>query len=471
MKKYIIKFLFAGLLCVVFASCKKDFLDLKPYDQVSSENAIKDEAGMQAALNGTYAQLRSINLFGRAIPLVGDLMADNVYIATVNSNRFIGEFNYVFNNNFGQSLNTWSDGYVAILRANNIINSPLTANTNVNQMKGEAYAMRALVYFYLVNLFGKPFTVDAASPGVPIVLAYDPNEKPARKKVSEVYQQIDADLAAAFNLISSTTKNSSYVTKYAVRALQAKVALFKGDWAAAKTAALDVVNNGGYTLAASTNYVAYWNNPAPITTKVETIFEVSFDGISNAGINSLAYFYDPSGYGDAVCSDELYNTYSATDIRRSLIVPGVRGTQNVKIVNKYRNNTNNADKDDVKIIRYAEILLILAEAYARTSEEANALIRLNQVATIRDPSFAGYASTGAALLNDIINERRKELAFEGDRYWDLTRRNVDVVRVNLNNNYPASTPLSLPASSHKRIWPIHQTELDANKNIQQNPNY
>jgi starch-binding outer membrane protein, SusD/RagB family len=459
------------LFCAMMVSCKKEFLDLKPYDQVALDDAIKDEAGMQAALNGTYAQLRNINLFGRALPLVGDLMADNVYIATVNSNRFINEFNYVFNNNFGQSLNTWTEAYVAILRANNIINSPLAANANVNQMKGEAHAIRALMYFYLVNLYGKPFTVDAASLGVPIVLTYDPAAKPERKKVSDAYQQIDADLSAAFNLITSTTKNSSYVTKYVVRALQAKVALYKGDWAAAKTAALDVVNNGGYTLVPAASYVAYWTNAAPITNKQETIFEVSFDGISNAGINSLAYFYDPTGYGDAICADDLYNQYSATDIRRTLIVPGVRGTQNVKIVNKYRNNTNNADKDEVKVIRYAEVLLILAEAQARTSEEANALIRLNQVAIIRDPSFAGYSSTGAALINDIISERRKELAFEGDRYFDLARRNADVVRVNLNSNYPASTPLTLPASSNKRIWPIHQTELDANRNIQQNPGY
>jgi hypothetical protein len=143
----------------------------------------------------------------------------------------------------------------------------------------------------------------------------------------------------------------------------------------------------------------------------------------------------------------------------------------VLIVTKFPNTNNNSDKDDVKIMRYAELLLILAESYARTNDDANARTRLNQVAQVRDLSFTGYTSSGATLIEDIITERRKELAFEGDRYWDLTRLNRDVVRINLNNNYPPSTPLTLPVTSHKRIWPIHQTELDINPNITQNPGY
>ena len=96
---------------------------------------------------------------------------------------------------------------------------------------------------------------------------------------------------------------------------------------------------------------------------------------------------------------------------------------------------------------------------------------LNMVAKQRDPSFAGYTSTGAALIADILIERRKELAFEGHRYWDLTRTKQDVVRVNLNGNYPSNTPLTLLTTSNKRIWAIPQSERDANPNISQNPGY
>jgi len=89
----------------------------------------------------------------------------------------------------------------------------------------------------------------------------------------------------------------------------------------------------------------------------------------------------------------------------------------------------------------------------------------------RDPSFAGYADTGTALLEDIILERRKELAFEGMRYLDLQRLNRDVVRVNINNNYTGVTPLVIPFTNPKRIWPIPIEEQSSNPNVTQNPGY
>lgn len=459
----------AGVL-LLFTSCKKDYLDLTPYDQVPQDDAIIDEAGMQAALNGLYSNLRSANLYGRSSPLYGDLMADNVFISTTNSNRYLAEFNFTFISTNANSRDTWGTAYNAILRANNIINSSLTS-PNSPQLKGEALMMRALMYLNLITWFAKPYTVDPASDGVPIVLTYDAFAKPARAKVSEVYAQIDADLAAAFSQMTNTTKNSSYVTKYAARALQARVALFKGDWANAKTIAQDVVTNGGYTLTPAANLVNYWKGAAPVTNKVETIFEITSDAVNNNGTNALSYFYDQAGYGDAIGADDLYNKYTATDVRRGLFLTGTRGGLTVRIVNKYSNTNTAADKDDTKVLRYAEILLTLAEAYQRTSDDVNARLYLNQVAIQRDPSFTGYTSSGAQLLSDIILERRKELAFEGMRYLDLQRLNQDVTRVNINNNYVGVTPVSIPAGNFRRIFPVPQAERDANPNVSQNTGY
>ena len=118
MKKIVLLIIPVTLL--FFASCKKDFLDLSPYDQVPQDEAITDEAGMQAALNGLYSQLRSVNLYGRSLPLYGDLMADNAFISTQNSNRYIAEFNYTFISTNPNSSATWASAYVSILRANNI---------------------------------------------------------------------------------------------------------------------------------------------------------------------------------------------------------------------------------------------------------------------------------------------------------------------------------------------------------------
>ena len=126
---------------------------------------------------------------------------------------------------------------------------------------------------------------------------------------------------------------------------------------------------------------------------------------------------------------------------------------------------------EITTLIIGEVLLTLAEAYYRTSDEVNAKLYLNMVAKQRDPSFAGYTSTGAQLLEDIILERRKELAFEGMRYLDLQRLNRDVVRVNINNNYVGVTPTLIPTTNFRRIYPIPQTERDANLEIEQNPGY
>ncbi|MFI5133076.1 MAG: RagB/SusD family nutrient uptake outer membrane protein [Chitinophagales bacterium] len=469
MKKII--FSLSVVLMIILPSCKKSFLNLFPYDQVPQDQAIIDEAGMQAAVNGLYSALRGTNLYGRSVPFYGDILSDNVFISSTNSNRYLVEFNYTYISTNANSSGTWGSAYGAILRANNIINANIPVTTNSSQLKGEALVMRALMYFSLINYFAKPFTVDPTAEGVPLVLTYDPFLKPSRAKVSDIYTQIDKDLSDAFGLLTSTSKNSSYVTKYVARAIQARVALFKGDYATAKTDALDVVTNGGFTLTTAANLFNYWKNPVPVANKLETIFEITNDAVNNNGTNALAYFYDQAGYGDAIAGDDLYNKYTATDARIGLFITGVKAGQNVRIVNKYQNTSNAADKDDVKVIRYAEVLLTLAEAYYRTGDEVNARLYLNQLAKQRDPSFAGYASTGAQLLSDIILERRKELAFEGMRYLDLLRLNQDVTRVNINNNYVGVTPLSLPAGNFRRIFPIPQNERDANPNISQNTGY
>ena len=218
--------------------------------------------------------------------------------------------------------------------------------------------------------------------------------------------------------------------------------------------------------------VAYWANAAVKTDKVETIFELNQDIVVNAGNNGLAaYLYDQLGYGDILATDALYDLYSATDVRRSLIVSGTRDGKSVKIIKKYPNVSNPTDRDNIKIVRVSEMFLTVAEASYRLNDEATALDYLNQLATKRDPAFTGYTSTGAALLEDIIKERRLEFAFEGMRYLDLQRLGRDVVRVNTNSNYAANVPLTLAFENYRRVLPIPQAERDANTNITQNATY
>ncbi len=324
-------------LTFLFSSCKKDFLDLNPYDKVSADQAINNVSDMQAAVSGAYNSLQSVNLYGRTLPLFGDLVADNVIISTTNSNRYLDFFqiNYTIVNGNAQGI--WQDAYTTILRANNVINSTLSGTTRIDQLRGESLAVRALMYFELVKYFSKPYTTDPGGPGVPIILEYDPTVKPNRNSIGEVYAQIEKDLTEAAGLMTED-KSSGFFTKYAAKGLLAKVYLFKGEWDKALSAAEDVINNSGYTLLKLDDVQSYWDNNTDRDDKLESLFDVVFDANSTIANSSLAYFYDQNGYGDALAAESLYNLYSNTDVRKGLITvgSGIRGP-NVKVVNKYPN--------------------------------------------------------------------------------------------------------------------------------------
>lgn len=451
---------------VLLGSCKKSFLELNPPTSVAPDVALGTEADLLIALRGAYAGLRNVDLYGRTLPVIGDIMADNAYQHSVNTNRYTLYNNYTFNTTDGNALGFWTAGYSVILRANRIIDAPLQSSANVDQYKGEAHAIRALVYFNLIRYFARPYTDNPSGPGVPIVLAYDPENKPGRNTVQEVYAQINDDLTKAYSLMTKFT-NSSQFSKYAARGLQAKVYLTMGDKANAKTAALDVIDNGGFSPLTPGNHAGYWAASAVRTDKLETLFEVSSDAVSNLAFDALSYIYSQAGnYGDLVVSDDLYALFGPADVRYALY-PYVRRPVNgafVPTVNKYPVITG--DLSDTKVLRLSEMYLIAAEASLPASED-DARAYVNFITSNRnaDP----IVSTGDQLFEDILTERRKELAFEGDRYPDLMRLKREVQR---SNNYP-SAARTIAYDNFRRILPIPQTELDANPTIrpQQNQGY
>jgi len=478
MKKQHIYLLVA--ITIFIASCKKEFLVQNPPTGVPVSSAIKTENDMDDAVNGMYNAMYPSTLFGRDIPILGDLLADNIYISSNNSGRYLPENNYTVLPIDGEPYDIYAQGYYAILQANRIIATPLPSSSNVSQLKGEAYISRALVYLELVNFFGTPYTVDPTALGVPLITATtNPTTalttKPARATVSEIYAKIISDLDSAYAIMPATgtalhPANSEYLSKYAAKAIESRAYLYKGDYASAAAAALLVVQNGGYSLVAAGGLVSYWDNPGP-TSGSETIFELALTTANNNGFDGLDGFYDQNGYGDALVTPDLYNLYSSTDQRQALILTSSPIRGNVLVGNKYTNFSNPADKDDIKIIRYAEVLLTLAESDARTGDTPDALIYLNMIAKNRDPSFAGYASTGTQLVTDIVTERRKELAFEGLRFFDFTRLNLPIVRPQLGAAISAPSIGLIPAGDTRRILPIPQAEIDANPNTKQNPGY
>ena len=465
MKRITIKnMIVTTVLFLSLASCEKSFLELKPPTSLTPEFALATEADLQVALRGAYAGLKSTALYGRSLMVLGDMMADNTYQSALNTNRYtnFNLYNYLVTD--GDVAGLWNASYSVILRANNIINSPIADNANIQQIKGEAYAIRALAYYNLVRYFGSPYTLDPSKLGVPIVTTYQADLKPERAKIADVYALINKDLNQAYTLMTKFT-NSSQFSKYSAKALQAKVYLTMGDKTNAKAAALDVITNSGFTAISSAAHTGYWAGVAPRTDKVETLLEISFDAVANNAFDALSYIYLQSGnYGDMLCSSELYDLFESTDIRKSLYATGTRGGLASVFVNKYGSFTG--DHSDTKVIRMSEMYLIAAEA-SYPSNTADALKYVNEVTSRRGAT--AIASSGSALLEDIITERRKELAFEGERYLDMQRLQRNIAR---SKNYPASA-LSIDFTNFRRIMPIPQGELDANPNIksQQNPGW
>lgn len=456
------------VLLVTFASCKKSFIEINSPTSLTPDIALGTEADLLVALRGAYAGLRGVDFYGRTLPVLGDLMADNAYQSTLNTNR------YTYFNNYsntigataadGNAAGMWATAYTTILRANNIINSAVPTTVNVSQYKGEAYALRALCYFALVRHFAKPYAEDPNALGVPIIKVYNPDLKPARNKVSEVYTLMIDDLNNAYTLMTKFT-NSSQFSKYAAKGLQAKVYQNMGDKTNAKTAALDVINNSGFTALAAATHAAYWTAITFRTDKVETLFEVSSDAVSNLAFDGLSYLYSQAGnYGDLLCSDALYALYTTTDVRKALYATGTRAGLPSVFVNKYP--AISGDPSDTKVLRFSEMYLIAAESSLPTNE-VDALTYVNLLTSKRGAN--PIVSTGTALFEDIITERRKELAFEGDRFHDLQRLKRDIAR---STNYPVGAQ-AIPYTITRRLLPIPQVEIDANPAIkpQQNAGY
>jgi hypothetical protein len=353
----------------------------------------------------------------------------------------------------------------------------------------EAYAIRGLVYFDLVRNFGLPYTTAPSSAGVPIVTKFEVNSKPARNTVAEVYTQVIADLTKAISLakfnqgqtmsfiLTAKTRaiNSSFMTKYAAETVLARVYQHKGDWANAKAAALDVIANSGFSLVTSSNVISYWKGAAPLTGKVETMFEVTSDANNQVGDGTLAVFLigKPGGgaYGDMLATKAFYDTYTTTDTRRGLISPEVRSGQlgTAHYVAKYP--IDNVNLDDVKVVRFSEAYLILAEAYYNLGDITNANATLNKFVVNRDPK-AVYASSGSQVLTDILDERAKEFAFEGYRFWDLTRMGYTFVK---SQGQDASNTITIKITvapgNTNLLFPIPNDEILVNPNVTQNAGY
>jgi starch-binding outer membrane protein, SusD/RagB family len=437
------RFLGVLALAAALAACDSP-LDTDPTARIDEGSALSTPRGIELGLTGAYNSLSGGSLYGVNEMVYPDLYADNLdFTGTFQTDREVALRNISATN--GSVLGTWGTAYDGINRANNLLDaipnvSGLSA-TDAAVARGEALFIRALHYSILNRYFG----------GVPLVLeptrGVTDASLVARATTAEVWTQVEQDLEEARGLLP-TGKVPGRATQAAADALLARVYLESGKYTQARDKAASVIANTAYRL--NTNF----RDNYTVKNSPESIFELQYTA---QDANSQAFWYFPQALGGRLGyapSANLYNAFPAGDTRRDASI-SLQGTQ--RYANKYFRIANG--DDNVIVLRLAEMYLIRAEANARLNAPAATVRADLNVLRAR----AGLAPLGtdidtqSELFDAILLERRLEMAFEGQRFFDLRRLGR------------AEAVLQLAPA--KLLWPIPQAERDVNANLVQNPGY
>lgn len=447
-------------LTVVAAACS-DLLDTSPPDSAPEDLAVVTPAGARTALAGAYAALQNGYYYGGTMTHFGDLYADNaIHTGTFTSYQDAARHDFFADNSDVAGM--YNAIYNAIKRDNTILAKvPLITGFDPgeqNQILGEAHFLRALHYHNLVKYYG----------GVPIRLVpiTDPTQIDTlpRSSVAEVYAQILSDLNESLTLMSNET-SANHASLSAAHALLARVHLYQANYPQALAEA-QLVDGYGYELAE--DYADLFNRDDVETS--ENIFKLTFTS-NLAQANLLGYYWlsdaldDFAGRYEIAPTQLLIDAYDTLSVDTRLawnIFPDPSGDGFVEGAAYGHKFPTPNGAEDFHVIRYAEVLLIKAEAFARTGVLDSAVATYNLIrvrAGLAPHVLNTDVTTQAEVLAAIDNERRLELAEEGDRFPDLTR---DPTR--------AITLLGL-SGPNRLLFPIPQAELDIAPEVTQNPGY
>jgi len=439
----------ALLTVVALGACETDsLLNPLPVDEISDEIAIVDVNSAQAALNGAYSSLQ--NLYGFDWVMWTDLLTDDVEHTGTFGSFADGDL-HNFRPNMGVIDGIWTTHYTGIDRVNRIIQKVSSIEgmdqADADHILGQAYAIRGLLYFNLVRVWG----------GVPLVLTPPPSLEEAsqvsRASAAEVWTQVESDLAQAASLLAGSSNDvHTFFTPGGVTAVEAKVALYQGDWATAASKAQQLVASGEYALVTNLrDAFTADGDPSP-----EDILRIAFTATEWC---SQGWWYRYDGRLEIGATWDIYNLYEPGDKRFDLDFDGTRndGIQVVKWPTPI-------GAEDIHVVRYADIILILAEALAEQNDLANAVSYLNQIrarAGVPEYVYGTDLNTQQEVLDAIYLERRLELAFEGERWHDLVRTGRAVNVLGASGRFEA----------HEVLWPIPVGEMDTAPNLAQNPGY
>ncbi|WP_372934467.1 RagB/SusD family nutrient uptake outer membrane protein [Mariniphaga sediminis] len=471
----------AGLLLftVAFSSCNKDFLNEEPILQQTNEFTLSTFKGLNQATVGAYSPLFDTPWYGRNFVVAADIRSGNAKLSPKSSGRFRTEFQWGYNP--GAAPGLWTTAYDAIARANNVINAidaefseDDVTQQEIDNVKAECLFIRAIGHFDLVRLYAQPYSHDKASLGVPVILVTEIG-LPERNTVEEVFTQVVNDLKEAESIIESDyvradgNDNKGFVTKAAIQALLARVYLYMEDWQNAADYATKLINNDGFQMYTTEEYTT-WDNGGVFgleAAKVpgEIIFEIygSEGNTAHGNWDVIAYMLSPDGYGDVGASQDLLDLFEEGDVRGNLFRTHPDFGDALWSL-KYPGKSGNLREENIPVLRLSEMYLIRAEALLKGAVVSGAsaagdysVIRTNR----------GLTAVSSVSLQDVYNERRRELCFEGHQLFDLARTKRELVR----NDYSGTVNQNVPFPDYKWAAPIPLGETDANPNMQQNPNY
>jgi len=463
----------AMAVMIMVSSCKKLVEVNAPVTSLTGTSVYDSDDNAISVLTGIYSAMSAtVPVSGYNLSLYLGLSADEYSLFNTSNPTFAG----YYTNNLSSSATgteTWTSFYNLIYTTNAAI-AGLNSSTSLTpavkqQLLGEAYFVRAFLYFYLTNLYGE----------VPLITStnYTVNAVASRSPQTMVYKQITSDLVNAQNLLSpnyldgtvlTTTTDRFRPTKWAAYALLARVYLYMGDWKDAAAQATTVISNTGiFNLSTLNNTFlrASLGNDEAIW-QLQVVYSIVSDaGIfilpsTGPGPNSLVYL-----------SNNLVNSFEPGDQRKANWVDSViTGGTTYYYPYKYKVNTpQTPPPESTTVLRLAELYLIRAEAetYGVGNGVSGAVADLN---TIRNraglPNYSGAAIQGQ-VLTAIYHERQVEFFSEwGHRWLDLKRTGL------VNTVMPAvDTQKGGTWSPYKQLYPILLTDIKADPNLSQNSGY
>ena len=496
------------LLALINGTCKKEYLDTFPTQGIGAAKAISNTDNAMASLNGIHRSLYSWSGSNQAevaeatMIINRDMLGEDLVMTGAANGWFNTTYQWSAHREESNSIvyYTWKIYYMYILNANIIINNidnATGAPAVKKAIKGEALCFRAWSHFQLVQFFAKRYdatTVPNVQPGIPVMVTTNYDGQP-RATVEEVYVQIIRDLDSAIvNLAGYSRANNSHFNFDVARGIRARVALTMQDWATAATmAGLARIGSGTpaspkYTLMTNADYKAGFN----LYTNKEWMWGsgiISDQVIAPGFATFLGYMSRNVGSGNIRGNPKAINTvlynnpiFTSTDVRKANFDPtGLHAslgltsdfTKKPYTSQKFLASDAVTVKGDVVYMRAAEMYLIEAEAYARMGgQDAAARTALNALRQNRETVPANYVAstaTGAALIDEIMLNRRLELWGEGFRYTDLKRLNLPLYRTGANHTLSLCIVTSIPAGDVRWEWLIPKQEINANKLMVQNP--